>query len=652
MVRALAYAAVGVVVAIAAGLSGCAPKTPKAIPTQEAITRDVHPLLRGTIGAEGQLRGVQPVLVSGFGLVVGLDGTGGDILPESVASTMQRQMSLMGVGGVDAFRGTALEGKTPAEVLRNPNTAVVIVQAAIPPGSPANSSFDVVVRAMNATSLEGGTLWTTELRLGDPAVFGAVQARPIATARGPIFINPFAEDRPSGADGVTRTAGRVLGGGSVTQPFSVELVLDSNSHARARAIVSAINSRFPKGPGDPGDTARGRAVSDAGGSVALRIPRRYRLEPGEFLELVMHLPIDGSFPEEQARRLVQGVQAEPALAEEVSWCLEAIGSRGLPFVRQLYEHPDLAPRMAGLRAGARLNDSLASEPLRDIARTGTGRVRTRAIELLGELDGGPRVDMALRDLLSEPALEVRVAAYEALVERASREQTARLAALLESNPDAPRISPTRLEVLGRARWARRNVQGIRREIVGESFILDIVPFGEPLVYVTQVGFPRIVVFGEDRAILRPSLVSASDDRLLITAEPGATSVRVRYVGSDGVSVRTGETPADIVSLVQFLATSPRDLSGTPGLGMTYSDVVGALAAMSAKGGVRAAFATQADKLKADLLAASTSQDMLERPDRPGDEPIVLHESPTAVRTEVPGSEPPPRIVPIVPPAKK
>jgi flagellar basal body P-ring protein FlgI len=650
MVRALALAAA--CVCVCAGWAGCGGrKPPRAVTTTPIVSRDVHPLLRGTIGAEGQLRGVQPVLVSGLGLVVGLNGTGGDILPENVASTMQREMSLMGVRGADAFRGTALEGKTPAEILRDPNTAVVIVQAAIPPGMPANATFDVFVRAVNATSLEGGTLWTCDLRLGPPAVFGAVQARPIARARGPIFINPFSEERPSGPDGVTRQVGRVLAGGTVTQPFSIELTLDSNSHARARAIVSAINSRFPKGSGDPGDTARGRNVTDAGGSIALRIPRRYRREPGEFLELVMHLPIDGSFPEEQARRLVEGVKAEPALAEEVSWCLEAIGPRALPFVRELYDHPDLAPRMAGLKAGARLNDPIAASSLREVALNGSGRVRTRAIELLGIMTGGPIIDATLRDLLSEQDLAVRVAAYEALAERATRDQIARITAMLEDNPDAPRVSPTRIEVLARARWSRRNIQGIQRLVMGESFLLDVVPYGDPLIYVTQTGFPRVVVFGADRAIQRPSLVSVWGDRLLVSAEPGRGNVRVRLVDTDGVGVRTGEAAPDIVSLVEYLAAPRSNLAGPSGLGMSYSDVVGVLAAMSQGGGVRAAFATQSDKLRADLLAASSSQDMIERPDRPGDEPIMLHQAPTVIRTPT-TDETPPRVVPITPVQRK
>ncbi|GJQ29844.1 MAG: hypothetical protein HBSAPP03_17280 [Phycisphaerae bacterium] len=618
---------------------------PRPVAVRPIVTRDVHPLFRGTIGAESELRGVQPVLVSGLGLVVGLNGTGGDILPEGVAATMEREMGLMGVGTKDAFRGTALEGKSPREVLRDRNTAVVVVQAAIPPGMPANATFDLVVRALNATSLEGGTLWTTQLRLGGASVFGGVQARVLGKARGPIFINPFAE-RGREQEGVTRTAGRVLDGGWVTDPFDIELVLDSNSHARARAVVSAINGRFPQGPGDPVQTARGRTVNESGGSIALHIPRRYRTQPGEFLELVSHLSIDPSFPEQQAKRLVEGVKAEPALAEDASWCLEAIGARALPMIRELYEYPELAPRMAGLKAGARLNDALAAGPLKEIARTGQGTVRTKAVELLGQLDGGPTVDLALQELLSEP-LTVRVAAYEALAARVTRMQVRRLQQSLGAAGDAVRVSPTRLEVMAQERWPRRNFQGLERRQVGGKFFLDLVPFGEPLVYVTQQGQPRIVLFGADQSLKRPAVVSAWDDRLTILTEEGTTAVRVRHVPTTGGAAVERVVQADLVALIEYMAkdASPEDTSA--GLGLSYSDVVGALSALVKGGMTSASLSTEQDKLRGMIASAAASQDAVERPEKPGDEPIVLQTAPGRVPTED-AATPRPKIVPIVP----
>lgn len=624
---------------------------PRAIAVQPVVTRDVHPLFRGTIGSESEVRGVQPVLVSGLGLVVGLNGTGGEILPEGVAATMEREMGLMGVGTQDSFRGTALEGMSPRQVLRDRNTAVVIVQAAIPPGSPRNATFDVAVQALNATNLEGGTLWTTQLRLGGATVFGGVQARVMGKARGPIFINPFSE-RGREQEGVTRIAGRVLNGGFVTDPFDLELVLDSNSHARARAVVSAINGRFPQGAGDAVQTARGRSVNEAGGSIALHIPRRFRTQPGEFIELVSHLYIDPSFPEQQAKRLVDGLKAEPATAEEVSWCLEAIGPRALPLIRELYEYPELAPRMAALKAGARLNDAIAAGPLKEIARTGQGTVRTKAVELLGQLDGGPTVDIALQELLGE-SLTVRIAAYEALAERVTRLQAQRIRAVLENAVDGPRVSPTRIEVMAQERWPRRNFQGLERRQMGGKFFLDIVPFGEPMIYVAQQGQPRIVIFGADRSLVRPAVVSAWDDRLMLLTSESSPLAKVRYLpGSDEAAVE-GEVPADLISLIEFMARDSSPEDSRPGLGMSYSDVVGSLSAVVSAGASQAAFTTEQNWLRATLSAASSSQDSVERPERPGEEVVVLHSPGDAlIHGHAPVSPQKVQIVPIVPPTNK
>jgi len=153
---------------------------------------DAPDALRGTLLTQVTFNGVEPSLVGGIGFVVGLAGTGGEPLDERVAATLERQMGLMGVGETGAWEGTPLEGVSPRQLLSDPNTAAVVVTAAIPPGAPEGREFDVFVRALNASSLEGGRLWTTELRIGPPRTFGETTRRLIGEAKGDIFINPFA----------------------------------------------------------------------------------------------------------------------------------------------------------------------------------------------------------------------------------------------------------------------------------------------------------------------------------------------------------------------------------------------------------------------------------------------------------------------------
>ncbi len=411
------------VLALLAAPAGCGSK-PEQRPVEvtPVVTREVAPVLRGTIGSEVTFRGVSPFLVSGYGLVVGLKGTGGGLLDERIASTMERELSLRGVGSED-FRDprNPLAGKSPRQVLADKNVAVVQVLAAISPGAAQGHTFDVFVQALNATSLEGGTLWTTELRLGSPTSFGSVKSRVVARARGPIFINPFAEPGKENT-GVSRNVGRILDGGLMTNPLGIEMVLDNASHGRARAVVSAINSRFPQAPGDRLETARGRDAS----SIELRVPSRYRQKTTEFIELVRHLRIDPTAPEEVARRYVRELRESSLLARQLSWCLEAVGDPAKPFLRSAYDAPEVTARLAALRAGARLNDPFAFEPLAEIARNGPMNLRADAIRLLALIDAGPKVDLALRDLLAEKDLVIRIAAYEALAERATKAQTARL----------------------------------------------------------------------------------------------------------------------------------------------------------------------------------------------------------------------------------
>lgn len=601
------------------------------------VERDVPSIFRGTIGAEAIITGVEPVLVSGYGLVVGLDGTGGGPLPDGIAATMEREMGLRGVGRADRS-GSAMAEKSPREVLRDPNVAVVMVQAAIPPGSPEGASFDVYVRAVNATSLEGGTLWTTDLRLGPPTVFGGYRTQKLAQARGPIFINPFAEPGKED-DGVSRDQGRILDGGVADSPLRLELALDNPSHTRARAMVSAINSRFPRGNDDRGDTARGRD----GSSVTLRVPAAYRDRPRDFLQIVRHLRTDPRFPEEYARRYIEALQDQPELADSLSWSLVALGRPAVPFVRRLYDDSELVPRMTALRVGAMLNDVRAAEPLIEMASEGSTTTRTEAISLLGRIDAGPNVDRALQDLLEERELLVRIAAYEALAKRAERAQFRRLASDERVRQSAR--SETHLQRIARLRLPSSSLQGIERRPVQGKFLLDIVPHGEPLIYITQQGEPRIVIFGESPALKIPLFVSTWSDRLMLAADEPGEPIRVYYRDRRTRESLTEQVRGDLTDLILFMAHEPSPERPSPGLALSYSEVVGALHAIHREGGTEAGFVTERDRLLAAISEATRGREVRDRPETPDDDPGYRDIDPT----EIPGFERPgedftPRII--------
>ncbi|GMV27401.1 MAG: hypothetical protein AMXMBFR58_34320 [Phycisphaerae bacterium] len=591
------------------------------------IVRDVPSVLRGTIGAEAEIIGTRPIVVSGYGLVVGLNGTGGGILNERVAATMEREMVKNGISKATDYpqQWARLQGKTPRQLLRDPDVAVVIVQAAIAPGSPDGSRFDVYVRALNATSLEGGMLWTTDLTIGDATPLGGFKTRNIAIANGPVFLNPFAEPGKE-ASGISRTIGRVLEGGIVTQPLQMIIQMDNVSFDRARAIAGAINTRFPESPGDDGPAARGKTggniTSGEGGRIALAVPGAWRNKPSDFLNLVRTLQIDQLYPEEYARRYVDSLQKEPSLANELSWCLEAIGPKAIPFLWDLYEADEIVPRMAALRAGARLDDARAAEPLSALARNATGIVRTESIELLALIDAGPTIDMTLRELTMEDELTVRASAYEALARRAEEVQLNRLLfrqrERISTDPRAIPLPPSHLEELARLEFSGGTVQGISREVVEGKFILDIVPYGKPMVYITQQGRPRIVIFGDNPTLRSSMLVSTWSDRLMIDGDSANNRVRIYYRDVRDEHVTTHTMKPGLVDFIRFLAHEPTPSDPHPGLGLSYSEVVGALYAVHQAKGMDAAFTTERDKLLAQILEAQAGTELAERPEGEAD----------------------------------
>src|SRR5687768_17165919 len=76
---------------------GCGGEKPQ-IKTVAPVVREIPEPLRGTIGAEATIRGVEPQLVSGLGLVVGLNETGGGELPPQIQASMERELARGGVG--------------------------------------------------------------------------------------------------------------------------------------------------------------------------------------------------------------------------------------------------------------------------------------------------------------------------------------------------------------------------------------------------------------------------------------------------------------------------------------------------------------------------------------------------------------------------
>jgi len=176
------------------------------------------------------LRGARDHQLIGYGLVVGLLGTGDTL--RNVPFTEQAIQSMLDHMGINV-RSSAL---------RNRNVASVIVTADFPTGMESGLRLDVTVSALgDATSLMGGTLLLTQLSASDGQVY--------ATAQGAVSVTGF--DASGQAETLSQgvpTAGRISNGAivEVSSPPPVDelrifLELRNPDYTTAMRIIDAIN---------------------------------------------------------------------------------------------------------------------------------------------------------------------------------------------------------------------------------------------------------------------------------------------------------------------------------------------------------------------------------------------------------------------------
>lgn len=181
------------------------------------------------------VQGVRSNPLVGYGLVVGLDGTGDQTT--SAPFTTQSLNAMLQQMGVTVPAGTNVQLK---------NVAAVMVTAQLPPFAQPGQTIDINVSSLaNAKSLRGGTLIATPLKGADGQVYALAQGNLIVGGAGAsaggskVQINHLSAGRvPEGAT-VERAVPTPLNQGDTLQ-------LDLNSHDfnTAREVVRAINTRM------------------------------------------------------------------------------------------------------------------------------------------------------------------------------------------------------------------------------------------------------------------------------------------------------------------------------------------------------------------------------------------------------------------------
>ena len=186
------------------------------------------------------IQGVRTNQLTGFGLVIGLDGTGDQ--------TTQMPYTAQGLNNYLQQLGITLPAASAGQ-LQLKNVAAVLVTAQLPAFARPGQSIDVNVSSIgNSKSLKGGMLITTPLKGADGEVYALAQGNLIVGGAGAsaggskVQINHLSAGRvPNGAQ-IERSVPTPLLEGD-----SISLGLEASDFQTARRVAQAINKRFGNG---------------------------------------------------------------------------------------------------------------------------------------------------------------------------------------------------------------------------------------------------------------------------------------------------------------------------------------------------------------------------------------------------------------------
>lgn len=218
-----------------------------------------------------QIQGVRDNPLYGYGLVIGLNGTGDKrqtiFTTQSLANLLERQ-------------GITI----PALAIKVENVAAVMVTANLPPFARVGGRIPITVSSVgDAQSLQGGVLLMTALRGADNQVY--------AQAQGPVVISGYsAGGNLSRVQSNHPTVGRVAEGGLIERELaapigaqgSLTYLLRQEDFTTARRLLEAINKRFSDKIAEAADSR----------TVNVRIPEAERASLVQFISEVENLKLE------------------------------------------------------------------------------------------------------------------------------------------------------------------------------------------------------------------------------------------------------------------------------------------------------------------------------------------------------------------------
>jgi len=319
-----------------------------------------------------EFEGVRENQLVGYGLVVGLDGTGDDV-KKKAPFTRESLIGMLERLGVKVSQANAdLEPK---------NVAAVMVTATLPAFSRQGSEIDVTVSSLgDASSLQGGTLLATPMLGADGEVY--------AVSQGQITIGGFKVT--GAAETIVRgvpTSGRITRGAIVERevPFdfsqlqSLKIALRNPDFTTARRVADAINEFV----------GVGTAFAMDSGTVQLNVAQ-YGGEPTALLTDIEQLPIE---PDQQARVVIDENTGVVVIGQNVRISKVAIAQGNLTI--RVTETPQVSQPSPFSSTGVttvvpRTDINVQEDPNRKLAVLNDGVTLEELVAGLNSLGVGPR----------------------------------------------------------------------------------------------------------------------------------------------------------------------------------------------------------------------------------------------------------------------
>src|SRR3954447_3876231 len=228
-------------------MSGAAAVNPQAVRLKDLVT----------------IEGVRANQLIGYGLVVGLNGTGDR---QQTVFFVQRLTNLL----------QRLGGSVNPGAITVKNTASVLVTATLPPFAQPGTTIDATVAAIgDASNLQGGLLVLTSLK--------GVNGQVYAAAQGPVVTGGFVAGRTANSATVNHpTVGRIPNGVTIERPApsvaigsTIRLQLKEADFTTSSRIAEAVNKKF--------GTSDGVAHAENSALVSVIIPPQYSARAIEFI---------------------------------------------------------------------------------------------------------------------------------------------------------------------------------------------------------------------------------------------------------------------------------------------------------------------------------------------------------------------------------